>query len=141
MRNLAQADAKGCRAVLEAGFLDVLLAITFFDLRHDDSSLRTACNSALEVFAIYATDIYSSHPVRILWPKANLEKNHFLDRAKALKSLERNDDAVKRRIEAIEHAKCLFKYPIEEPRTLDMCADIIQFAWYVCQTPFHRSTS
>jgi hypothetical protein len=70
--------------------------------------------------------------LRVLWPKTNIEANHFLERQIALGDLEQTKDAIMLRIKAIESAKSLLEYPIKKPQTLDMCADIFQFARYFC---------
>jgi hypothetical protein len=132
MTDLALASKTGCRVVLEAGLLDILLAVSLLELRPDDPLLWTACNSAMNIYSedVTSYSIFSSHPLRVLWPKTNIEANHFLERQRALGDLEQTNDAVMLRITAIESVKSLSEYPIKKPQTLDMCADIFQFARY-----------
>jgi len=135
IHRLAQSGTDGCKVALEVGFLDLLLAVTFLELRRDDSSLWNACYSALEFFGtdMTASDVYASHPVRVLGSRTGMAGDHFLDRREALKKLEVKRKAIVQRIEVIEASKSLLEYPIEKPRTLDMCTDICYFARFACQ--------
>jgi hypothetical protein len=147
MCNLAAKDTGACYAVLEAGFLDVLLAVYFLELEIDTSHFDdhfnqefiypaddlTKWNSHLKVFTNThgASKIFLNHTLQRFWPKTKWNSHHLSERRKAWKSLQNPHSAVTLRCAGLY--RVISRSVLDKTSTsLDACADLLEFIWSAC---------
>lgn len=125
MCSLAKASNGACHAVLEAGFLDVPLAMCFLeqlqDITHD-------LWSHLKVFTTIpeASQIFQDHSLQHFWPKPHWNSRHLLERQEAWKTLENLPSAVRLRCAGI-HTAVHYTHATDGSTSLNVCADLLEF--------------
>jgi hypothetical protein len=103
VRELALSGQVPCQAVLQAGFLSMVLCMYLHDflpsgVNHSEvgwmfrrSSLVAACNETLGVFAASVnSDVLVEHPVYVLWAKSFRIQEQYIERRQVWRSLERS---------------------------------------------------
>lgn len=149
LMTIATANDSSCQAVLDAGFLNMLLCMYTCNFGYSLAPHRSAsCDRMLEACSDAllrlsecpgAATVISLHPVSSLWPKDELLSIQFQEeegeRAKAWRSLgEVQEDMVSRRLVSLSSA---LQYPVSNHRLptplypyplMDMCRDLIEFS-------------
>lgn len=134
---LADTNFYSCRAIMEAGFLDMLVYMTLSGFQSsrtplDDSRLvggfLDSCEATLRCFFLHSEclQLIASHPIRSLWPshqrifKAELFPNPAQPRNELWRQLGNN--VIMRRIRML---KSIADSPLIETRVA--CMDLVEF--------------
>lgn len=148
MGKLAQASSSCCQAVLEAGFLDLLLVLCLQDFSlpeaqptgiiKDDPAYRenllAIWDSVVEVFITdsIASPIYMAHPISMLWPYTLPGDQHLSQRQAAWRIMQYDSGYVALRLEAIRRALYHLNGVLQDRMAaVNICIDIFELARYV----------
>jgi hypothetical protein len=141
MSRLVSTNSSCCMAVLEAGFLDILLSLCLQDFPmdspwlvrdpwiHDKASLLDTWDTMLTAFVSdpQASPIFLRHPVSALWPKrrCKMDLSHLRERQKGWDVIIRDPNIVELRWGGIWRViQNLSDVVVHTTSTLDACADI-----------------
>lgn len=142
MCHLVQANSSGCQAVLEAGFLDVLLALCLQDFPmasswlvadpwlYTKASLLATWDTMLHALATnpQASSIFSQHPLHAVWPKLQTGLHHLRGRQQGWKVLILDANVVELRWAGIWKAiRSLSQDADPTTSTLDLCVYMLEF--------------
>jgi hypothetical protein len=151
MCHLIDASSSGCQAVLEAGFLDVLLALCLQDFPmvspwlvadpwiYYKATLLSTWDAMLHVLITnpQALKIFMQHPLHALWPKPQTEIQHLRERQQGWKMILLEANIVELRWAGIwKSIPNISDFPDPTTSTLDLCADMLELVRLVCKISF-----
>lgn len=139
---LAQGSSDARHAILEAGFLDVLLNLFLHKL---PSILMIDSESSVKLMEVYtatvrvimgdskASRIFLAHPIHVLWPETRIAKHRFRVRRAAWESFPNLPHVVNMRLSGINNALSHLDTNSFDETTVaaDICIDLLEFATFV----------